>query len=91
MLAVTRHFVTANIQSELNAVVTIDDVYAAYLMFCEEKGVKGASRNAFKKLIGDSVREEHGIGIRNDLRDASGCWLRGWKGIRLSERFVTNN
>lgn len=92
MVAVTRHFVTASIKPEDNAVVTIDDVYQAYLLFCEEKGVKGASRNAFKQLIGDSVREEHGLGIRNDLRDASGCWRRGWKGITLNKgRFQSAN
>jgi hypothetical protein len=91
MLAVTRHFVSTTIHPENNAVVTIDDVYAAYLLFCEEKGFKGASRNAFKKLIGDSVRDEHGIGIRNDLRVA-GCWRRGWKGITLKHgRMETAN
>lgn len=85
MIDVTRRFVTTTIQPANNAEVSIDDVYAAYLLFCEEKEVKGATRNAFKQLIADSVREEHGLGIRNDLRDASGCWRRGWRGITLKK------
>jgi len=47
------------------------------------------NRKVFKNLAPHVVKEQFGLGIRNDLQDQAGDkWQRGWKGIGILEPAV---
>jgi hypothetical protein len=61
--------------------LTLPDAYQNFSRYCQSKGLKPIARKYFKGLLAEVLREEFGIGIRNDLRTEDGRWTKGWTGL----------
>ena len=61
--------------------LTLPDAYDSFSLYCQTRGMKPIARKHFKSLLAEVVREEFGIGIRNDLRTEEGKWTKGWTGL----------
>jgi P4 family phage/plasmid primase-like protien len=79
-----REFVRRCLAKESNATLTLNDSFAAYLDFCNDRGWEAISRNRFGRLIPDAVVQEHRVILRRDIKDGAGKEQQGWKGLRLS-------
>jgi hypothetical protein len=66
--------------------LTIGQTYAFFNRFAREKELLPMKRSQFKAMMADVIREQFGLGLRNDLIDVQtqkqGC---GWKGLRIVE------
>jgi phage/plasmid-associated DNA primase len=84
------HAVFAHECLKLNAtqMLTLSDVYAAYVEFCTQHGWTALTRNKFTPAISDEVARQFGITTRNDIPDAKGKAQRGWKGLACTEKFA---
>ena len=84
------HAVFARECLRLNAsqMLTLSDVYAAYVEFCTQHGWTALTRNKFTPAISDEVARQFGTTTRNDIPDAKGKAQRGWKGLACTEKFA---
>ncbi|HEV8186826.1 MAG TPA: phage/plasmid primase, P4 family [Pyrinomonadaceae bacterium] len=63
--------------------LTIDDCFAFYVEYCNQRGWVALTRNKFGHEIRDVVVREHGFTVRNDIPDQTGKAQRGWRGLRV--------
>lgn len=64
--------------------LTVNECFAAYGEFCNDRGWTTISRNKFGQIIGDTVMRQHGKAVRNDVPDpVSAKAQRGWRGLKL--------
>ena len=85
---VARCFAERVLERKPNERLTVQQTYEAFQRYCEQNGLVVVNRKAFKQLMGEVVREEYGIGIRNDLLDEQGKYHRGWTGLAVRNRLV---
>lgn len=78
-----RQFVGQTIKPQPGQVLTVSDCYAEFEDFCRNHGVEPVQRRLFKQLVVDIIKEEFGLGIRSDLKNAEGSSQRGWKGLAV--------
>jgi phage/plasmid-associated DNA primase len=67
--------------------LTVQDCYAAYVEFCNQRGWTALTRNRFTPAITDEVVRQFGITPRHDILDSNQKPQRGWKGLSLAEKF----
>jgi hypothetical protein len=67
--------------------VTVQDCFAAYVEFCNQRGWTALTRNKFTPAISDDVVRQFGITPRHDIPDVNGKPQRGWKALALTEKF----
>jgi putative DNA primase/helicase len=64
--------------------ITLNEMYAAYAEYCNERGWAAIGRNKFGSLIPDIVTRQFGKTPRHDVPDSvTGKATRGWGGIGL--------
>jgi hypothetical protein len=76
-------FVRENLARANGRQLTVEDCFAAYVEYCNERGWKTLARNKFGQVIGDLVSRQHGITLRHDIPDAKGKHQRGWQGVKI--------
>jgi len=64
--------------------LTVQDCFAAYVEFCNQRGWTTLTKNKFSQTIGDIVAREYGRTVRNDIKDTSGKAQRGWKDLKVA-------
>jgi putative DNA primase/helicase len=68
--------------------LTVEDCFAAYVEFCNERGWSALTKNKFSQKIGDAVVRTYGRTVRHDIKDASDRAHRGWQGLQLRDKGV---
>lgn len=74
-------FVQESIISAPEAILSVNEAYAAYVLFCNARGLNPVKRVSFKTLVANVINERFGITVRRDLRISCGRYFQGWKGI----------
>jgi len=79
-----RVFVEKRLVVDSAAKLTVNECYAAYVTFCNERGWRPMGRNKFGGAIDEEVARQLGVATRNDIADEDNFKSqRGWKGIRI--------
>jgi hypothetical protein len=78
-------FVKKAIVREPEGKVTVADAFHRYYEFCKSQGQQPLTRQEFKHLVAEVIREECNIGLRHDVLTASGKQGHGWYGVRLGD------
>jgi len=79
-----RRFVRATVKVEKDRLLPINECYQRFSDFCRNQSAEPVHRHQFKKLIAEVIREEFGLGMRADVKNAEGRFQRGWKGLALA-------
>jgi hypothetical protein len=77
-------FVKKTIVREPEGKVTVADAFHRYYEFCKLQGQQPLTRQEFKHLVAEMIREQFNIGLRHDVLTESGKQSHGWYGVRLS-------
>ncbi len=75
-------FIKEAITPAPDSILSVNKAYEHFSTFCSNKGIQPVERKLFKTSIAEVIRQEFGLGIRNDLRDVNGRYQKGWRGIR---------
>ncbi|MFA6544628.1 MAG: hypothetical protein WCS99_09405 [Limisphaerales bacterium] len=78
-----RQFIGQAVRPQPGQLLSITDCYAGFEGFCRNNGVEPVARKQFRQLVVDIIREEFGLGLRADLKNAQGRFQRGWKGLTV--------
>ena len=66
-------------------ILTLKYAYELFSQFLKEKNMPVLSRAEVKVMLGELIREQYGLGLRNDLVSVeSQVQQCGWKGLRLA-------
>jgi hypothetical protein len=76
-------FVKRAIVKEPAGKVTVADAFHRYYEFCKSQGQQPLTRQEFKHLVAEVIREQFNVGLRHDVPTASGKQGHGWFGVRL--------
>ena len=74
-------FVREAVKKEEGRMLPIGECYVGFSEYCRNNNVEPVARNRFKQLIIEVMREEFGLSLRGDLKNAAGQYVRGWKGL----------
>ena len=83
-----RQFVKRAIVREPAATVTLQDAFHRYFRFCKDQQMQPLTRQEFKGLIAEVIREEFNLGLRHDVPGENGKQRHGWFGVRLDSAAV---
>ena len=83
-----RVFVKKTIVREQDATVTLQDAFHTYYRFCRDQQMQPLTRQEFKGLIAEVIREEFNIGLRHDVPAENGKQRHGWFGVRPDDAAV---
>jgi hypothetical protein len=61
--------------------VTVHDAFHRYYQFCRENQMTPLTRQEFRSLVAEVIREEFNVGLRHDVMDERGKQTHGWLGI----------
>ena len=78
-----KRFVQASVKPQPGRLLSMNECFERFSEYCHNHDVEPVQRRQFKQLIVETVREEFGLGLRNDLKNAEGNYLRGWKGLAV--------
>ena len=82
-------FVKSSIVKVPDARLTIQDAFHSYWLYCKSQKQKPLTRQEFKHLVAEVIREEFRIGLRHDIINDEGRANHGWFGIDC--RLPSNN
>jgi hypothetical protein len=74
-------FVEKNLIREDRATLTVTDAFHRYYSFCKAQQMAPLTRQEFKSLIIEVVREQFSLGLRHDVPGTSGKQVEGWIGL----------
>jgi hypothetical protein len=74
-------FVEKNLIREDRATLTVTDAFHRYYAFCKTHQMLPLSRQEFKSLITEVVREQFSLGLRHDVPGSTGKQVEGWIGL----------
>lgn len=74
-------FVKKVIVKDQNARLTIGDAFHSYYQFCKAQKLKDLTRQEFKHLVAEVIREEFRIRLRHDILNDEGKQNHDWLGI----------
>ncbi|MEI7987385.1 MAG: hypothetical protein WCI55_17335 [Armatimonadota bacterium] len=74
-------FVQKSIVKDPDAKLTIGDAFHSYWKWCKTEKQKPLTRQEFKHLVAEVIREEFRIGLRHDVLNDEGRQNHGWLGI----------
>ncbi len=83
-----RQFVKKAVVRAHDATVTLQDAFHRYYQFCRDQQMQPLTRQEFKGLIAEVIREEFNIGLRHDVPGENGKQRHGWFGVRLDDAGV---
>ena len=80
-----RQFVKRSIVREPEATVTLQDAFHRYFQFCRDHQMQPLTRQEFKGLVAEVIREVFNLGLRHDIPGDEGKHRHGWFGVRLDD------
>ena len=83
-----RVFVKKAIVREPKATVSLQEAFHRYYEFCRDQQVQPLTRQEFKGLVAEVIREEFNLGLRHDVPGENGKHRHGWFGLRLDDAAV---
>lgn len=83
-----RVFVKKSIVREPKATVSLQDAFHRYFEFCRDHQMQPLTRQEFKGLVAEVIREEFNLGLRHDVPGENGKQRHGWFGVRLDDATV---
>ena len=83
-----RVFVKRSIVREPEGKVTLQDAFHRYFQFCRDHQMQPLTRQEFKGLVAEVIREEFNLGLRHDIPGENGKQRHGWFGVRLDDAAV---
>ena len=81
-------FVKKAIVREPEGTVTLQDAFHRYFQFCRDHQMQPLTRQEFKGLVAEVIREEFNLGLRHDIPGENGKQRHGWSGVRLDDAAV---
>jgi len=84
-LKVAKAFINLAVELNPQKSLTVTDSYTAFREFCVKNGLLLVERRHFQDLVGEIITEQYGLGLRNDILNASGRHQRGWRGIGMRD------
>jgi len=70
----------------LGQTLTLKCAYDLFCQFLKQKNMSVLTRPEVKVMLGELIREQYGLGLRNDLVSVeSQVQQCGWKGLKLGE------
>lgn len=88
---VPKLFVKETLAKQPKAVLTVNNLFEDHLKFAEVRGLTPLQRKEFKGLIAEVIREEFGVGLRNDLRSEDGRAAQGWSNLAVRREVLLAN
>jgi hypothetical protein len=77
-----RGFVRSTVKRQPDQLLSVGECYQRFSEYCRNNdSAAEVSRQQFKQLIAEVIREEFGLGLRGDIRNPEGRCQRGWKGL----------
>lgn len=86
-----QQFVKKAIVREPQGKVTLADAFHRYYQFCKDNQMKPLTRQEFKQLVAEVIREEFKVGLRHDVPTETGKQGHGWFGVRLDAECIGRN
>ena len=80
-----RVFVKKAIVREPKATVSLQDAFHRYFEFCRDHQMQPLTRQEFKGMVAEVIREELNLGLRHDVPGENGKQRHGWFGVRLDD------
>ena len=80
-----RAFVKKAIVREPKSTVSLQDAFHRYYDFCRDQQMQPLTRQEFKGLVAEVIREEFNLGLRHDVPGENGKQRHGWFGLRLDD------
>ena len=75
------------IEREPGQILTLKFAYELFSQFLKQKNMPVLSRAEVKVMLGELIREQYGLGLRNDLVSMESQTQQcGWRGLRLVEQ-----
>lgn len=81
-------FVEKVIVREDQATLTVTDAFHRYYSFCKSHQMSPLTRQEFKALVTEVIREEFQLGLRKDVPGRSGGQTQGWCGLKFREELA---
>ena len=78
-----RQFIQTSMKPTPGQLLTVQECFAAFLAFCQSRGLEAGEQRAFRPFISEIIRDEFGMAFRKDLKSADGRYMRGWKGLTV--------
>jgi hypothetical protein len=79
-------FVQKNLTKQPASAVTVTDAFHQYFTFCREQKMNPLTRQEFRSMVVEIVREEFGCGLRHDVVGKNGKQTEGWVGLGIRLR-----
>jgi hypothetical protein len=68
--------------------VTVHDAFHRYYQFCKDNAMQPLTRQEFKSLVAEVIREEFALGLRHDIIGDNNKQGHGWCGIGYTPEFA---
>ena len=78
-----RRFIQSTVKPKPDQLLSVSQCYDGFSGFCRNNGVEPIARKLFRGMMVEIIKEEFGVGLRSDLRNAEGRYERGWKGLTV--------
>ena len=86
-----RVFLDEQIVQQDRSVLKLGDAYHRYYEFCSIRSVGALPKTSFRKTFNHETKSRYGVGIRNDLRSATGTMFQGWEGLEFANVVIGKN
>jgi hypothetical protein len=74
-------FVKQGIIKDPTTNLSVADAFHKYFVFCKQIGQQPLTRQEFKHLVAEVIRENFKVGLRHDIRGPDGKQGHGWLGL----------
>ena len=79
-----RQFVQKSLVASPEGRLTVPDAFHRYYQFCSDNQLQPLTRNDFKFMVAEVIREEFNVGLRHDIIGKNGKQGHGWIGLDFS-------
>ena len=86
-----RIFLDEQIVKVERSVLGLGDAYHRYYEFCSTRSACALPKTSFRKTFNHETKSRFGVGIRNDLRTATGRKFQGWEGLEFADVMIGKN
>jgi len=90
-LPLCRIFLDEQIVREDQSVLKLGDAYHRYYEFCSKRSADALPKPSFRKTFNHETKSRYGVGLRNDLRSATGKMFQGWEGLEFANVVIGKN
>lgn len=88
---ICRIFLDEQIVKKNQSVLELGDAYHRYYEFCSARSEGALPKTSFRKTFNHETKSRYGVGIRHDLRSATGRIFQGWEGLEFANVVIGKN